>query len=62
MAEVVHRLCGQRFGGATGFDWHLRYIDRHPWIECRNPADIGLIQRADGVWVRATPPVAGERG
>lgn len=56
MAESLCRMCGRRFGGTAGFDWHLRYLEVAPWVECRDPADIaGLSDRGDGVWVRATP-------
>ena len=60
MAECLHRKCGQRFGGVGGFDRHLLILDGAPWIDCRDPAAFGMVQTADGVWVRSAPTVAGD--
>jgi hypothetical protein len=41
--------CGVIFGGVGGFARH------RVGMRCANPADIGLIQAADGVWQQQTP-------
>jgi hypothetical protein len=53
MARCHHRQCGRDFGGVTGFDRHIRLLDGPPWVECVDPASVGLILRADGVWISA---------
>ena len=58
VARCYHRPCGRTFGGVTGFDWHIRLLDGPPWVECLNPASVGL-QEVDGVWVRR-PPALGD--
>jgi hypothetical protein len=61
VARCYHRVCGRTFGGVTGFDFHLRLLQVPPWVECVNPADVGLTE-VDGVWVRAVPPVGTPSG
>jgi len=56
VARCTHRTCGRTFGGLTGFDRHLRWLDIAPWLECLDPTEVGLSE-ADGVWVRPGPPV-----
>jgi hypothetical protein len=56
VAACLHRACGRTFGGITGFDYHLRWLDSPPWVECLNPADLGLSE-VNGVWVRPAPKV-----
>ena len=53
MPRSLHRQCGRTFGGVAGFDRHIRLLDRAPWVECRDPAECGLIQRPDAVWISA---------
>ncbi len=62
MARSYHRQCGRTFGGMTGFDWHLKWLDSAPWVECVDPATVGLTE-VDGVWVRKAPDASvRERG
>jgi hypothetical protein len=43
MARCVHRVCGREFGGVTAFDRHLKLLKAAPWIECRDPASVGMV-------------------
>ena len=54
MAACFHNLCGRTFGGLFGFDRHIRLLDAYPWLECRDPAAVGMVP-VDGVWVRESP-------
>lgn len=56
MAECMHRRCGRRFGGVAGFDRHLRTLDAPPWVECVEPASVGL-RESGGVWRQPTPEI-----
>jgi hypothetical protein len=49
VAQCHHRLCGQTFGGVTGFDRHIKLLKESPWIQCLNPTDFGMVL-TDSVW------------
>ena len=57
MAACLCRTCGERFGGVTGFDRHLRLLDRPPWTACMPPANQGL-KLVAGVWRQDAPHLA----
>jgi hypothetical protein len=59
VARCHHRLCGRDFGGVTGFDRHIRLLDGPPWVECVDPATIGMVLTG-GVWVRPSPDTSGQ--
>ena len=58
MARCYHRPCGRTFAGLSGFDHHLRWLRRDPWVECVDPADRGMTIQ-DGVWFKQAPSLAG---
>jgi hypothetical protein len=59
MASCYHRKCDRTFGGLTGFDRHLQWLDGPPWIMCKDPSTVGLTLSADGTWIQGRGGFAG---